>query len=387
MGPSILYLSAGVFDKGGVSRYGRYQVRALRELFGEESVRVLSLLPPDGHGFEVPFRVDFASFGPTPLGKALFGVATAASFWLDRPQLVFAGHLHLASLGLALARSTGAKLALDIYGSEVWTNLTRARRVALRRADLVLSDCHATADHAAREGLRDRSEISVHWDCVDLERFRPVDPGDVLERYGVPRATPGEVTLMTLCRLAAHERHKGVDRAIEVMGRLRDLPVRFVVVGGGSWRSELEALARSLGVSDRVFFTGRVSEDDLLRVYNACDVFTLITRKGPGMGEGLPLTPIEAAACAKPLLVGCEDGSVETVDDGVSGFVLEPLDLDAQADVIRRLVADPDLRRKMGAAGRRRCEECFSYDHFVRRLEATVRPVLDGVTRPAPRPR
>jgi phosphatidylinositol alpha-1,6-mannosyltransferase len=376
MGPSILYLSAGVFDKGGVSRYGRYQVRALRETFGDDSVRVLSLLPPDDHGFEVPFRVDFASFGPNPLGKVFFGAATLATTWLDRPQLVFAGHLHLASLGLALARSIGAKLALDIYGSEVWTNLTRARRVALRRADLVLSDCHATADHVAREGLRERSAISIHWDCVDLERFRPVEPGDVLERYGVPRAASGEVTLMTLCRLAAHERHKGVDRAIEVMSRLRDVPVRFVVVGGGSWRSELEELARSLGVGDRVFFTGRVSEDDLLRVYNACDVFSLVTRKGPGMGEGLPLTPIEAAACAKPLLVGSEDGSVETVEDGVSGFVLQPLDLDAHADVIRRLVVDRDLRRRMGAAGRRRCEEHFAYEHFARRLEATLRPAL-----------
>jgi phosphatidyl-myo-inositol dimannoside synthase len=375
MGPSILYLSAGVFDKGGVSRYGRYQIQALRAIYGDEGVRVLSLLPPDGHGFEAPFRVDFASFGPNPLGKLLFGAATAASVWVDRPRLVFAGHLHLAPLGLALARATGARLAVDIYGAEVWTNLTRARRVALRRADLVLSDCHATADHVAREGLRERDAISIHWDCVDLDRFRPMDPGDVLARYGIPPAAPNEVTLMTLCRLAAHERHKGVDRAIEVMARLRDVPVRFVVVGGGTWRTELEEMARSLGVSDRVFFTGRVSEDDLLPVYNACDIFTLVTLKGPGMGEGLPLTPIEAAACGKPLLVGNQDGSVETVVDGVSGFVLDPLDLDAHAAAIRRLVGDASLRRAMGDAGRRRCEDCFSYEHFARRLEATLRLV------------
>ena len=363
----VLYLAPGVFDKGGISRYCRYQIRALREHLGDEAVSVLSLMPPDARGFEEPFAVDFASFGSTRAGKSLFAVAAAAAGAASPPDLVWCAHVGIAPLAVALGRALGARSVLNVYGVEVWTDLNRLRAAALRRSDWVVSDCHNTRAYILDHRLRDPARLVVHWDCVDLEHFTPGDPGDVLTRYGVPRSAA--VTVLTLGRLSPAAAYKGYDRLIDVMARLPgDAPVRLVIAGEGPLRPALEERARRLGVAARVAFTGSVREEDLPLVYRACDIFSLVTHAGPGAGEGIPLTPLEAAACGKPILVGDQDGSREAAEDGVSGFVLPPFDLDALAERITRLAADPALRARLGAAARARIEREHAYPRFRERV-------------------
>jgi phosphatidylinositol alpha-1,6-mannosyltransferase len=379
MKKDVLYLSPGMFDKGGISRYCRYQVQALRDLLGPDSITALSLLPPDDQGFEVPFRVDFASFGPTRRGKSLYVAAAALAAVAERPSIVWCAHLHIAPVAVGLARLLGARSVLNVYGAEVWTDVTKVRAAAVRRVDQLISDCHSTLDDVIRSGLHRREGTRVHWDCVDLTRFTPGST-DVLGRYGVPPAD-GRLTVLTLARMAPTEEHKGIDRLITVFSRLpHEAPVRLVIAGGGGGRPQLEALARELKVDDRVHFTGFVSESDLPDVYRSCDVFSLVTDKGPGRGEGIPLTPLEAAACGRPILVGNQDGSREAAEDGRSGYVLDPFDLEAIADRILRLARDPELRARMGSEALARIRKEHGYEIFRDRL----RDLLDALGRLPP---
>jgi phosphatidylinositol alpha-1,6-mannosyltransferase len=374
----VLYLSPGVFDKGGISRYSRFQIRALRELCGPEAVRVLSLLPPDAFGFEQAFPVDFASFGPTPPGKALFSAAAVLAGLKDRPRVVWSGHVGIGPLGLAIARATGAKSVLNIYGLEVWTRLRRLPAASLRRTDHVVSDCYNTARYTFEHGLRAAARTVVHWDCVDTDRFTPrAESSDeraaILARYGVPPAE-GRFTVLTLGRMAPDTMHKGYDRLIDVFAKIpREVPIRLILGGDGARRAALEARARGQG--DRVIFAGRVHDDDLPAFYRAADAFSLITDFGPGRGEGIPLTPLEAAACGKPILVGDQDGSREAAEDGVSGFVLDPFDLDAIADRLLRLARDPALCARMGEAARARIEKEHSFERFRARTGALLEQI------------
>jgi len=247
----ILYLSPGVFDKGGISRYSRFQVRALRELLGEDNVSVLSLLPPDAFGFERTFPVDFASLGPSLPGKALFAAASASAALRARPRVVWSGHLGIGPLGLAIARAARATSVTNIYGLEVWTNLRRLPAAALRRADYVVSDCHNTARYAADHGLRAPARTVVHWDCVDVARFNPAIPREeraaTLARYGVP-ASDEAFTVLTLGRMAQDTLHKGYDRLIDAFARLpRSRSARLILAGDGVRRPALEARAREAG--------------------------------------------------------------------------------------------------------------------------------------------
>jgi phosphatidyl-myo-inositol dimannoside synthase len=363
----VVYITPGVFDKGGISRYGRFQVRALRELLGEDAVGVISLAPPQEGDFEEPFAVDFASFGASIRGRAFFAAASAVAGLGERPALVWSAHLHFAPLALLVARAARATAVLNVYGAEVWTNLTRARAAALRRADHVVSDCHNTKRYLVEHRLRAAERTVVHWDCVDLARFSPGDPGDVLARYGVP-ASPA-ATVLTLGRMGPDTEYKGYDRLLEVFAGIpAEVPVRLVLAGDGVRREGLVARARALGLEGRAHFVGSVREQDLPALYRACDVFSLVTHTGHGHGEGIPLTPLEAAACAKPILVGDQDGSHEAAEDGVSGFVVHTFDLDALRERIVRLALDPALSARMGAAGRARVEREHAYERFRDRV-------------------
>jgi phosphatidylinositol alpha-1,6-mannosyltransferase len=368
----VLHLSPGVFDKGGISRYCRHQIRALREILGDATVSVLSLAPPDGKSFEDLFAVDFASFGPTGAGKSLFAAAAVAAAFAERPRVVWCAHVGIAPLAVGLGRALGARTVLNVYGVEVWTDLNRLRAAALRRAEVVVSDCLNTRAYLLDHGLARADRVTVHWDCVDLGRFSPGDGGDVLARYGVPAHSGA--TVLTLGRLTQAAAYKGYNRLIDVMARVpAAVPLRAVIAGEGPLRPELAARARRAGVEDRVFFTGSIREEDLPALYRACDVFSLVAHAGPGAGEGIPLTPLEAAACGKPILVGDQDGSREAAVDGVSGFVLPPFDLDALADRLTRLARDPALRAAMGAAARAGIEREHSYERFRGRVAELTR--------------
>ena len=375
----ILYLTPGCFDKGGISRYTRYQISALREIVGHADVRVFSFLGPDADGFEHPFQVDGHGRGSGAIDKAEFLLKVAARAVRDRPDMIFAAHVNLAGSANALARLLRADVVLNCYGHEVWSGLRRDAHWGVLRSRSVIADCHFTAQYLEDNDLRPRGTTTVIWDCVDIDRFSPgVTPPELLARYKIPDPATG-INLLTLGRLSRSAAHKGYERLLEVFARVasRVPTLRLVVAGRGDLAPLLASRARALGVSDRVHFTGAVHEDDLPGVYRSAHIFSLMSDRGIGRGEGLPLTPLEAAASGVPILVGNLDGSREAAESGVEGFVLDPFDLDAHAEAIVRLASSPDERARMGLAARARATREFSYDRFVTKH----RRFLDGFGR------
>ena len=208
---------------------------------------------------------------------------------------------------------------------------------------------------------------TVIWDCVDLNRFSPGKPDPkVLAKYGIPNPEENFIVL-SLGRLARKAAHKGFDRLIEVMGLL--MPkypnLRLVIAGTGDDRERLDALVRERSIKDRVTFTGSVHENELVDVYRSAHMFSLVSDKGPGRGEGLPLTLLEANACGAPIIAGNEDGSREGVVDGQNGFVISPRDLATHAQIIESFMNDPAKLAEMTSASRRVSQENFGYDMFV----------------------
>lgn len=363
----ILYLTTGCFDKGGISRYARYQISALRELYGSAAVQVFSVLGPSPGDFEQPFPVEWSAGGISPGKKLSFVARTLIATLRRRPSCVWAGHVNLAALAHSAARLVGAKSVLNIYGLEVWSGLRRDAAWGMRSADLVISDCHFTARYARDTGLRPAgSDLEVLWDCVDTTRFTPGPPSpEVLARYGIPDPASG-FNVLTLGRMTRTASHKGYERLLDVFGRVAPrLPeARLVFAGKGDLVEELRTRASAMGLANRVVFTGPVHEDDLPAVYRAASVFSLVSDRGPSRGEGIPLTPLEAAACGIPILVGNHDGSQEAVEEGVNGYVLDPFALDSHAERLATLASSPMQRATMGAAARDRVLRHHDYEVF-----------------------
>ena len=178
--------------------------------------------------------------------------------------------------------------------------------------------------------------VLIRGSGVDVERFAPAPEPD-----GVP-------VVAMACRLV---RDKGVTVVVEAARRLKaaGVAVRFRLAGAldpenrdAHTRDELQGwVAEGL-----VEWDGPV--DDVPGLWRASHIAVY-----PSVyGEGIPKTLLEAAACGKPIVTTDMPGCRETVDDGISGFLVPPGDAEAVADRLRRLIEDPDLRRRMGEAAR-----------------------------------
>jgi phosphatidyl-myo-inositol alpha-mannosyltransferase len=197
---------------------------------------------------------------------------------------------------------------------------------------------------------------------VDLDRFQ--QPG-----RRPPSMREDRLHVVFVGRL---EPRKGVDRLLRAMAAVtRAVPgVMLTIVGDGPDRVELQALARSLGVE--VTFEGRVAEDDLPGFYQFADVVC-----SPALGgESFGIVLLEAMAAARPLVASRIDGYAAVLEAANCATLVDVDDIAEFADVLQRLLADPALRRQLGA---RAAVAVRSYDWRViaERLEQIYQRVLD----------
>jgi len=362
----ILFLGIGVFDKGGISRYCRYQIRALRELAGVDNVNVMSLFPPGPNDFEEPFQVDYHGRGIGMGSEGSYLAQGANRAFAMRPDVVWSSHIRLLPAAWAARMAAVcAHLVANVYGRELWSRGQWAYRRLLSGADAVVSDCHFSGKFVVDDYGIKPDRVRVIWDCVDLSRFHPQPRRtDLLEQFGIPSG-PNFRYVLTLGRMEEATRYKGYDRLLDALAAFKENPnVIGIFAGDGGDRQRLQRRAREMGLERKAFFLGSVPEAMLPDVYNLGDMFSLVSERGQGKGEGVPLTPLEAAACGKPIVVGNEDGSQEAVIDGRNGRIISPRDPAAMRDAIATILLDDENRRRMGLAARARIEAEFSYEGF-----------------------
>ncbi|NTW13572.1 MAG: glycosyltransferase family 4 protein [Candidatus Moranbacteria bacterium] len=213
-------------------------------------------------------------------------------------------------------------------------------RLIWYRAVKVISNSSGLTELAHRTDPR--REIPAIPNGVDTGQFTP--SGE--------RKDDGVVRILVVSRLTPR---KGIRFLVDAMSSL-PIVTRLVIVGGGGERSNLEALAAEKGVTDRVEFRGLVPHDDLPSVYRESDIFCL-----PSLNEGMSNTVLEAIASGLPVVATVTGGTQELVTDGENGFFVKTGSADDLADKLGKLVADPELRRRMGAASRIRAESMSWY--------------------------
>ena len=180
--------------------------------------------------------------------------------------------------------------------------------------------------------------------------------------------------LPTILFVGRHRYYKGVGDLIHAMPQVQ---ARLLIGGDGPMRQEWERLVQTLGIGDRVQFLGQISDDDLPRLYASADLFVLpANARSEAFGKVL----LEAMAAGLPCItteVGT--GTSFVVQDGVSGLVVPPHQPAQLAQAIQTLLADPDLRQRMGQAGRDRVKREFTEEKMVERVTAVYESVLrDG---------
>jgi glycosyltransferase involved in cell wall biosynthesis len=166
---------------------------------------------------------------------------------------------------------------------------------------------------------------------------------------------------------------KGVGYFLDAIPAiLREVPAaRFLILGRGEGEGPLREKARALGVEDRVVFAGFRKEIE--RFYRTMDVSVLTS-----LSEGLSLTLLESMGHGLPVVVTRVGGNPEVVIDGETGFLVPPRDASLFAERVVRLLRDPDLRERMGRAGRARVESHFTLRDAARRYVTIYENVIEG---------
>ncbi|HSO82663.1 glycosyltransferase family 4 protein, partial [Thiocapsa sp.] len=153
----------------------------------------------------------------------------------------------------------------------------------------------------------------------------------------------------------------------------RRVLLRFV--GDGPDRDSLEQEARTRGLGASVVFEGSVNQDRIRALYSTADVFALAS-----FAEGIPVVLMEAMAMEIPCVTTFITGHPELIRDGVDGMLVAPSDAAALAEAIAGLIADPERRRRLGEAGRRRVIEKYDLETNTRRLADILRHRLGEPT-------
>ncbi len=313
----------------------------------------------------------FDPYPPYTLALATKMAEVAAYEKLDVLHVHYAiPHAISAHLAQQILGSSSLKVVTTLHGTDITLVGRDASYLPITRFGIEVSDgVTAVSQWLKEETARNFSTdkpIEVIPNFVDTQRFHRQN-----EAF---RHMFGWTEEKLLCHVSNFRPVKRVLDVLEIFARVVKLiPSRLIMVGDGPDRSHAEAFCREHGIANRVFFVGNVP--NLEEIVGAADLFLL-----PSESESFGMAALEAMACEVPVISTSTGGVPEVVTDGVNGFLLPIGDVEGMADCAIRILSDPAVRERMGAAGRAAAMEKFDVTHVVPRYREMYERVIAGET-------
>jgi len=337
----------------------------LPEYLYQEPSRVLRAWGQARHfvGYSRARRVFLADLrrDPTPNRMRRFGQALVlATEMPDEIGIVYAHFLHTpASVARYAALMRGLPFAVSAHAKDIWT--TPGWELAEKLGDAAFAVTCTGSGHAHLASLGPDDRVDLVYHGLDLAEW-PAPP----DRGG--RSGPVEIV--------------SVGRAVEKKGfpdliaALAKLPSdwRLTHIGGGPLLSEMKEQATAAGIADRILWRGQQPKAKVLEAYRQADIFALASRiAADGDRDGLPNVLMEAQSQALACVATRVSAIPELIEDGTTGLLVEPGDVDGLARALARLIADAAFRRTLGAAGYNRLRTRFDQEPELDRLAAKLR--------------
>jgi glycosyltransferase involved in cell wall biosynthesis len=297
----------------------------------------------------------------------------------SRPDILhlhFTGHAGGDLVTLA-SRLAGVRTLIRTDHNPPVPPLTLLDRLLIQWRDrslarLIVGSRQTRLEHVRLLG-RDPDKVVAFPYCVDTDRFSPTISGEgVRAELGIDPDAP---VVGAVARLS--ESRKGMAYFVDMAAIVvRAMPeVRFVIVGDGALRPELERQTAKLGISDQVTFTGH--RVDLGRVMAVMDVFVM-----PSLYESGPYSVLEAMAMGKPTVATRVGLVPELIQDGVTGISVPCADSQTLADAVSEILSDADLAVNLGRRGHDLVRDHFSYETMIGDIVSLYRSLAGS--RPEP---
>ncbi|MGH8246465.1 MAG: glycosyltransferase [Gammaproteobacteria bacterium] len=317
----------------------------------------------------------FAEFAARNIPLSEYNTNRLYNYTALREQLKFAAHVRRNQIqivhaygfyanvfAVASARLAGVPVivaSIRDTGDHLTGLQRRVQRLICLMADCVLANAEAVRQSLIAEGYRPE-KIHVIHNGIAFPRVPPRNRGRsrLRREFALPPAAPLVAVFSRLIR------NKGIEYFLEavLIAAKRCPDARFLVVGDGFYKKELQQKALDLGLGDRLVFTG--FRMDVPEVLSEVTVSVL-----PSLSEGLSNALLESMAAGVPVVATRVGGNPEAMGEGATGMLVPPRDALSLADAICRLLENPEMAAGFGRAGRRRVEERFSLDQMVRATE------------------
>lgn len=269
---------------------------------------------------------------------------------------------------------------IHVYGGDLLSEQFNGRPAiaraftswSFRAADRIVVTGRHMIDAAAQFGVP-RERVMLLPRGVDLERYRPgLDTTDLRRRLGL-----SDTDLVVLSpRYQVDEPLYNLDTVIDAFATIRKrypkaVCVQLYEVGRESGRARLERLAAERGIADAYRLVPAVENAAMPLFYNLADVVVSVPSS-----DGFPVSVLEASACAAAVIVSDLPYCKEWFQCGANGVVVPVRDPQRLADAVTALIADPDRRRRLGAAARRLVETRADYRHCMDELEGVYQHLM-----------
>ena len=353
--------TAAVNQGAGIGRYTRQLVRALLALDTQDEIVLLAATPRAARRVAAGGRRLVRTGGAAPESQAPnarlirlpLSERVLTILWhrlrLPLPVELFGGRLDVFhSPDFALPPVRQARTVLTVHDlsfmrvpecsqPSLRAYLLRVVPPSVRRADVVLADSESTRNDVIELLGVGPDRVRVLYPGVD-EGFQRVQDAQVLadvrQRYRLP-----ERFVLSVGTL---QPRKNLTRLIEAHKQVRaDADIELVIAGGAGWMYEgIFRRVEELGLQGAVHFPGYVGDEDLPALYTLADLFVF-----PSLYEGFGLPALEAMACGTPVVTSDVSSLPEVVGD--AALMVDPHDVDALAEAMRRVLGEPSLRSAM----------------------------------------
>lgn len=277
--------------------------------------------------------------------------------------------------GILLGKILRKPVVLVMYGAEIFVlGHNPLLKFILRQADHVIAISQYTLDKTLE--VQRPQVYSLIPPGLDVRRFQPAaDTTAVQSRLAAQGVDFSHPLVMALGNFIER---KGFSYVIAAIAHLQaDYPVQLMMGGRGPLKEALQRQAADLGIADKVFFLDYIPDEEMPAYYTLADVFvspSVVDSQGDT--EGLGMVLLEANACETPCVASATGGIVDIIVDGVNGYLARPADADDLAAQIKRLLDDPEQRRRMGQQGRQRVIDHFAWEIKARQILAVYEEVL-----------
>ena len=368
----VAYLTAGLAERG----YDTTLVAGTLAR-GEDSMAFVA----EELGVDV-VRIDELHRDIAPVRDTLAAIKLARLIRRERPQIL---HTHTAKAGAVgrLAAMLAGEARPPIVVHTFHGHVLRGYFDPVRSAGFRLLERwlarHSTALVAVSPQVRDdlvalgvapREKFAVVRLGIELDDRVDADSNGRAETRRVLGIAPDRFAVGWIGRMTGVKRTDDVLLAFRRL-RERGIDACLCMVGDGPDRDHVERRAHELGVMRDTFFLGY--QESVAPYFSAFDAFVL-----PSVNEGTPVTAIEALAGGLPVVATRVGGVPDVVRDGVDGFLVEAGAIDDLADRLALLAADPELRKRMGAAGRERVVSRYAVDRLLDDVDRLYRSLLEA---------